>query len=69
MDKLTENMKSVEMVRYIESELEITKKAIENFKSDPEKIKRHQNRLKRACGIKREDQISKLYSTPLFFFF
>jgi len=47
VDKVTGNIKKEEVVRYIESEIEITKRAIENYKNDPEKIKKYQNKLKR----------------------
>jgi len=52
VEKVTGNIKREEMARYIESEIEITKKAIENYKNKPEKIKRYQNRLKRLNELK-----------------
>jgi len=51
VDKVTGNIKSEEMARYIESEIEITKRAIENYKNEPEKIKRYQNRLNRLQEV------------------
>ncbi len=52
VDKVTGNIKSEEMARYIESEIEITKRAIENYKNEPEKIKKYQNRLLRFKELK-----------------
>ncbi|MGC9044036.1 MAG: hypothetical protein ACP5KG_09290 [Myxococcota bacterium] len=39
-------------IRYINSDIEITRRAIENFKNDKERQKRYQNRLIRLNELK-----------------
>ncbi len=51
VDKMSGEIKVDEMRGYIRSEIEITKRAIENYKDNPEQLKRYQNRLNRLNEI------------------
>ena len=45
IDKATGEVDKVKAIKYIDSEIEITKKALENYKSDRAKFEKYQNRL------------------------
>jgi len=45
IDKATGGIDKEKAIKYIDSEIEITKKALENYKSDRAKFEKYQNRL------------------------
>ena len=45
IDKATGEIDREKAIRYIDSEIEITKRAMENFKTDRVKVEKYQNRL------------------------
>ena len=45
IDKATGGIDKEKAIKYIDSEIEITKRAIESYKSDREKFDKYQNRL------------------------
>jgi ABC-type Na+ efflux pump permease subunit len=52
IDKSTGEIKKEEMVRYIESEIDITMNAIKNSGDDESRRKRYENRLKRLNELR-----------------
>jgi len=45
IDRATGEIEKEKAIKYIDSEIEITKKALENYKSDKAKFEKYQNRL------------------------
>jgi len=45
IDKAKGEIDKEKAIRYIDSEIEITKRALESYKSDKEKLEKYQNRL------------------------
>jgi len=52
VDKATGEVDKVKAIRYIDSEIEITKRAIESYKSDRGKFEKYQNRIIQLEKIK-----------------